>query len=671
MKSRIKILVLFLFVLGAASCKPYTRTEQPYHTNTIPIESGHSIGQTFTARYDGLSGITVYLEPGNSESGSINLHLRKSPQADEEIRFSSLPTKAITTPGYYTFQFPQIEDSSQSTYYLFLKNKGDETVSCGAADYFTYLNGVLYVNHTPTDAQLSFRLVYDLSILALGLFTEGLTWIIWLAAAIFLFVIPGWALLLLMYSDWKRLYWGAKLGLAGGVSLAIYPVLLLWTSLIKLNIGALYAWIPLILGLAFLIWYYRKLILRLPIVFKEIRFSKLIQSPNLYSNLALIILIGLIFGVRFWVVRTLEIPLWGDSYQHTMIVQLLVENGGLFKSWLPYAEIETFTYHFGFHSVAAVFHWITNLPMPQAVLIMGQLLNGFAVIALLPLAWKIKPNRWTGVFVLLIAGLLLHLPMFYVNWGRYTQLAAQAILPAAVFLAWLTLEKTNNSYKLLILSWITWGGLALTHYRVLIFAILILPAVIIFEIRQVGWKQLVLRTFWLGLGAFVIFLPWFIQVFGGKILEIFNYHVSYPANQLPASTQAYNSIGNLTDYLPLFIWLLLPIVLAWGYWRREKKFATISLWSFLVFLAANPNWFNLPGAGTLTNFAVFIAVYIPASLLISAALSWIVEIFSKSISSFAAKKESDLDYTPTISFILFFLVMGLAVYGFAIPLTRH
>ena len=293
-------------------------------------------------------------------------------------------------------------------------------------------------------------------------------------------------------------------------------------------------------------------------------------------------------------------------------------------------------------------------------------MNGFAVIALLPLAWKINSNRWTGVFVLLIAGLLLHIPMFYVNWGRYTQLAAQAILPAAIFLAWLTLEKKNNSYQLLIISWITWGGLALTHYRVLIFAIFFLPAVILFEIRQAGWKQLTLRTFWLGLGAFAIFLPWFIQVFGGKIIDIFNFHVSHPANQLPASTQAYNSIGNLTDYLPLSIWLLLPIVLAWGFWRREKKFATISLWGFLVFLAANPHWFNLPGAGTLTNFAIFIAVYIPASLLIGAALSWIVEILQNGIRSFAVNQKSDFDFTPIVSIILFFVFIGLGIYG-----SRH
>ena len=139
MKSRIKILVLFLFVLGTVGCKPYTRTEQPYHTNTIPLESGHSIGQTFTTRYDGLSGISIYLEPGDSDSGSVNLHLRKSPQEDEDLRFSSIPTKTITNPGYYTFQFPRIDNSSQSSYYIFLKNKGVEPVSFGIAEYFTYL----------------------------------------------------------------------------------------------------------------------------------------------------------------------------------------------------------------------------------------------------------------------------------------------------------------------------------------------------------------------------------------------------------------------------------------------------------------------------------------------------------------------------------------------------
>jgi hypothetical protein len=79
--------------------------------------------------------------------------------------------------------------------------------------------------------------------------------------------------------------------------------------------------------------------------------------------------------------------------------------------------------------------------------------------------------------------------------------------------------------------------------------------------------------------------------------------------------QEYNGVGNLSSYLPAWLWLLLPVSIIWGLWRREKGVALISLWSFLILLAANPQWLRLPGEGALTNFAVFIAAYIPVSVL--------------------------------------------------------
>ncbi len=66
-----------------------------------------------------------------------------------------------------------------------------------------------------------------------------------------------------------------------------------------------------------------------------------------------------------------------------MIAQLLVDHGGLFTSWQPYAEMTTFTYHFGFHSAVAVFDWLTHMEIPKAVLWAGQILNILAVIVLI------------------------------------------------------------------------------------------------------------------------------------------------------------------------------------------------------------------------------------------------------------------------------------------------
>jgi len=238
-------------------------------------------------------------------------------------------------------------------------------------------------------------------------------------------------------------------------------------------------------------------------------------------------------------------------------------------------------------------------------------------------------NRWAGVGAVLVAGLLSPMPMYYVNWGRYTQLAGQVILPGAIYLAWATLEAARRTIKSpvfwrrripfnagrMALTWLILGGLALTHYRVLIFALLFFAAFFILRVRRDTWRALLARTFWIGAGAGLLFLPWFIHTFAGKIMLIFSTQLSTPVEAVSTWTQQYNAIGDLSSYLPAPLWLLLPVSIIWGLWRREKGVALISLWSLLVLLAANPQWLRLPGEGALSNFAVFIAAYIPVSVL--------------------------------------------------------
>jgi len=241
--------------------------------------------------------------------------------------------------------------------------------------------------------------------------------------------------------------------------------------------------------------------------------------------------------------------------------------------------------------------------------------------------------------------LLSPMPMYYVNWGRYTQLAGQVILPGAIYLAWATLEAKPRGIELpvlagesnwakwrrripfdagracpersrrMALTWLILGGLALTHYRVLIFAVLFFGTFFMLRATRDTWRALLSRTFWLGAGAGLLFLPWFIHTFAGRILLIFSTQLSTPAVAVPISTQQYNAIGTLSSYLPMALWWLLPVSVIWGLWRRNKGVALIGFWSFLILLAANPQWLRLPGEGALSNFAVFIAAYIPVSVL--------------------------------------------------------
>ncbi len=628
--------LLFLVVsslLLLPGCAGLVSAEQPSALDWATLSAGQAVGQTFVAEYDGLSGIYFYLSPQQTNGkGKIRLHLRSEPQAESDlaVSFNTITVDMVKVPGYYGFSLPAQASSNQKYYYAFLEVIGSGDILVGKAAGDTYLNGALYQNGTPEDGQAAFQLSYSRRKATLGLGLEAITWGGILAVGFFLFILPGWGLFSLLWLDWGRFTWPEKLGLSAGLSLALYPLLLLWTDIIGLHLGAIYAWLPPLAGLGIILWRNRK---RLNVQ----SFPHLSGLKLPWADVTFIGLVALIVFTRFWVIRSLEGPQWADSVHHTMIAQLLMDHGGLFNSWQPYAELQTLTYHFGFHSAVAVFDWITRLDMPKAVLWVGQLLNVLAIIALYPLATKIGRSQWAGVGAVLVAGLLSPMPMYYMNWGRYTQLAGQVILPGAIYLVWTILEAKPQTIELpvqassnwsklrqripfdsgqMALTWVVLTGLGLAHYRILIFVLLFFPAFFILHFRRGIWRALLSSTIWLGIGVGLLFLPWFIHTFTGKITLTFATLLSTPA--AAASTwaqQESRAIGNLSFYLPMLLWLLLTVSIIWGLWRREKGVALTCLWWLLILLAANPQWLYLPGEGVLTNFAVFIAAYIPACLL--------------------------------------------------------
>jgi hypothetical protein len=182
----------------------------------------------------------------------------------------------------------------------------------------------------------------------------------------------------------------------------------------------------------------------------------------------------------------------------------------------------------------------------------------------------------------------------------------------------------------LTIAWITLAGLAVTHYRVLIIALIFLITLWIFYARRATIRSMFMKTLWIGAGAGLLFLPWFMRVFGGRILKIFAYQMRTSAKVAVEVNPQLSSIGNLFFYLPAVIWFALLMIIGFGIWRREKGIALISIWWFASFLIANPSWFGLPGSGALDSFTILIATYIPASVLVGAAIVWLYEFIAPS-----------------------------------------
>jgi hypothetical protein len=649
MKTFPRLLWLPLLFLLLAGCSPVvTRAQEAVSPTPLLISASQAAGQTFTSHQAGLQGLEVFLQPSQPGTGQVVLRIYApkvgAPFNDHLLAQASISLSSVAQPGWYRFDFEPRQGSNMQDYAFSLQVVGDGQVGIGNAPGNTYWEGSAYLESKPADnQQLAFRTVYRARWMVLGLLSEGLTWLKWLALAIFAFVLPGWAIMSGLWAGWKTHSWGEKLGLAIGLSLAIYPLILLWTDLTGLHLGVGYAVIPPVAAIVFLAWKNfgpLRHFFKHP-VFPKPRFSRTEWGSFIFHTSAFFLTTTLIFLVRFYVVRTISMPLWGDSYQHTLIAQLIVDHNGLFQSWQPYTSLQTLSYHFGFHTAVAVFHWLTHLDLAQAMIWFGQILNGLAIIALYPLAVRVSGgNRWAGIGAMLVAGLLSALPMIYTNWGRYTQLAGQTILPVAACLGWTILEsfstksepvtgKTSTVKKTLTTFLADWrslipaslamAGLALTHYRILIFAALLYPIFLIFELRKSNWKPILIRLCALTLLSGILVLPWYIRTYGSGILRNLTIKISTSAASISNATLESNAISRLDSFFPILLWLLLFLAVAWCLWKRSRRAAFFSAWWLLILLATNPVWLHLPGTGVVTNFTLLIAIYIPAGVLLGAA----------------------------------------------------
>ncbi|TLN08523.1 hypothetical protein FDZ74_12175, partial [bacterium] len=92
--------------------------------------------------------------------------------------------------------------------------------------------------------------------------------------------------------------------------------------------------------------------------------------------------IALLVGALAWRLyqaRDLLLPAWVDSVHHVLVVKLIEQNGGLPATYTPYFPSD-FTYHYGFHLLAALFSGLTRAPAELGTLWFGQAVN--AVVAL-------------------------------------------------------------------------------------------------------------------------------------------------------------------------------------------------------------------------------------------------------------------------------------------------
>ncbi|HEU4327285.1 MAG TPA: hypothetical protein VFS21_29375 [Roseiflexaceae bacterium] len=440
-----------------------------------------------------------------------------------------------------------------------------------------------------------------------------------------LFLAPGLALLRLLPLR-RALHPAATLGLAACLSALLPPLLLLLSQLVGLRWGTGAVWLYLVASLALALWPGREAEgggLRWP--WRGAR----IDAPA--AALLAITLAAL--ALRLYVARDLPTGLLGDSYHHTLITQLLLDHGGLFSSWQPYAPLTTLTYHFGFHANAAFASWLTGMPATQSMLLTGQILTALAAPALFALAAGVTGSAWAGVWAALIITFASPHPGFFVNWGRYTQLAGQQGL-VAVVLCWTALAddaETGPSAPALgwrragpvVLAGLATAGLMLTHYLVTVFAAAfvgtyLLAAVLARREWRYAFRLAPAAAIAVAV-AVLLTLPWFINVLRGHLVSNASAFVSGTVGT--GAVAQYSALPAIRGYVDTRVLLAALLGLLVAAWRRDWRAALFALWGVLLVACVVPQVLGLPGTGTIDALTAFIALYLVTAPLAGVAVT--------------------------------------------------
>jgi asparagine N-glycosylation enzyme membrane subunit Stt3 len=183
-------------------------------------------------------------------------------------------------------------------------------------------------------------------------------------------------------------------------------------------------------------------------------------------------------------VRDLATPAWVDAVHHALITRLILINGSYPSTYLPLLNFSPTLYHPGFHSIAASFAWLTNLDLPHSLLILGQVLNAFAVFSVYLITKTLTRSAYAGLFAAFITGFITPLPAYYTSWSRYTELTGILLLPVVISLIqlWLDGDADGKESWILGLGALVAAGLFMIHYRVVVFLACLLIIYTIFRI---------------------------------------------------------------------------------------------------------------------------------------------------------------------------------------------
>jgi len=436
-----------------------------------------------------------------------------------------------------------------------------------------------------------------------------------------LYLLPGWALLALtgLWRCWEGLQrWIVALGLG----IAFYPVLFYFARWIVpfLTIGPYKLLVLLVICAGVAGWC--------------LRHDWRAQFDFSRSEWMALAIFSTTLLTRYWILRDHPYPAWTDSLHHTILTQLTAINGQLPLTMDPYAPISLDQYHLGLYALTASLQWLARVPAHTALLWVSQFLNGICGVGVYLLLDRYAGRR-AALVGAVVAGLLVQHPAFYFNWGRFTQVAAQAVL----FIAWTVVldalkyavdEEKLPFQKLLVAAFLS-GSVFLLHFRVAAFyGVLVIVGTLRLGLQ--AWRCKRIKAWGIALGLLGIYTVLMISPALWQALVRYNANITaavatIPEAQRQAAQEVYFDLPWASvPYLLAPRWLMTVAVICTVVIiiRRSRALDQV-FWVALLPLLGLAYQLGIPWLNITNLSGILIMYYLPLAVVIGDTLGWLFD----------------------------------------------
>ncbi|MCW5879459.1 MAG: hypothetical protein KIS91_00715 [Anaerolineae bacterium] len=618
------------------------------------VEGDDAVGQTFLVKEPGLSGVELLLAvyPDAPPPGALTLRLYDDTRL--KVAEAAFPLAGLRHNEPLRFDFAPQGGSAGRRYTLTLSGPQGNPATVWSTTENAYGDGAMLEHGQPRPGDLNFKVNTRLG------YGDMLLWLVggalaWLGLAIPLlavFFVPGFALTFFLTRgrrsppllDYSSLNDPAgRFALSTGLSLAFWPLLFLLLSFLPFSLNAPLAW-GVVGSLAVLVA--TRVVTRPDAAAIETLTDRWAGLRAVWSAEHRLVsatftgLLLLIAALRTLHARGLAVSPWVDSIQHAVATQLFTEGGRLPTTWGPSVFDIPFVYHFGFHSTAAVFTWLSGLPIENALLMTGQVAQVLVAVSTYVLTARLTGRRGAGLVAMAIVGAVTLMPSYYLTWGRYTQLTGLALLSTAAVLAFDAISARPPVGRRIALAGFATGALVVTHYRVLIMLAALVGAYLIVEsvaavVERRSLASLWLRAFLVGGAALLFTLPWFLRL-GMALLPsgALGGWLAAPAtfNTATWDLLALRYKNQLLGLAGLGILLSVTGAVVRAFdakfplWTRPKLAPTVGLAVALAILVTNPGLLGLRNSWVISNDSLIITGFLPVALLSGYAMAALMEL---------------------------------------------